>query len=166
MPFRQAQGPERSRRAARQFEGAQEIGHGGDFVALVLHTALAEDQAVARGPRADDHFGALPGGDGAAQRLAIDGDDFVGQRGAQALRPAHERVEEALRIERGEEPVERVVAGDAVGQFQKGAQPGLLGVAEKLHVLEALRPAEQRADGDEQDVFKLVQPGALDARIG
>ena len=42
----------------------------------------------------------------------------------------------------------------------------LLGVAEEFHVLEALRPAEQRADGEDQDVFERVQPGALDARIG
>ena len=70
------------------------------------------------------------------------------------------------RVERGEEAVEGVVAGDAIGQFQKSAQPRRLGVAEKLHVLEALRPAEQRADGDDQDVLELVQPGALNARIG
>ena len=58
------------------------------------------------------------------------------------------------------------MAGDAVGQLQEGAQPRLLGVAEKLHVLEALGPAEQRAEGEDQQVFKLVQPGALDARVG
>ena len=58
------------------------------------------------------------------------------------------------------------MAGDAVGQFQKGAQPRLLGLPKDLHVLEALGPAEQRAEGDDQQVFKLVQPGALHARVG
>ena len=71
-----------------------------------------------------------------------------------------------MRVERGEESVERVVAGNAVGQFQKGAQPGLLGVAKKLHVLEALRTAKQGADCDDEDVFKLVKPGAFESRIG
>jgi hypothetical protein len=40
------------------------------------------------------------------------------------------------------------MAGDALGPLQEGGQPGFLGIAEKLHVLEALRPAQQRADGD------------------
>ena len=57
--------------------------------------------------------------------------------------------------------------GMPLGSSRKVRSHGsLLGVAEKLHVLEALRPAEQRADGDDQDVLELVQPGALDARIG
>ena len=74
------------------------------------------------------------------QRLAVDGPDLPGERGAQALGPAHESLQEALRAERGEEPVEGVVAGDAVGQFQKGAQPGLLGVAEEVHVSKLSAP--------------------------
>jgi hypothetical protein len=80
------------------------------------------------------------------------GDDLLGERRAQALRPAQERVQKALRVGRGEKTVEWVMAWDALGQFQEGAQPGLPGVVEKLPVLEALRPAEQCADGDEQDV--------------
>ena len=82
------------------------------------------------------------------------------------MRPAHEGLQEALRVERGEEALESVVAGDAVGQFKEGAQPRLLGVAEEFHVLEALGSAEQGADGDEQDVLELVEAGALDAWIG
>ena len=121
---------------------------------------------MARGPRADDDLRALPRIEGGAQRLAINGDDLAAQRAAQALRPAQEGVQEALRVECGEEAVEGVVAGDAVGQLQEGAQPRLLGVAEKFHVLETLGPAEQRAEGDEEDVLKLVQPGALHARVG
>ena len=64
------------------------------------------------------------------------------------------------------EAVEGVVAGDAPGQFEKGFEPVLLGVAEVFHVVVALAAAQERADGDDQEVDEPVFPGAGDARVG
>ena len=58
--------------AAGEFECAQQFGDCGDFVAFVVHTALAEDESIARSPSVDDDFWAFSGVDGTAQRLAVD----------------------------------------------------------------------------------------------
>ena len=166
MPFRQAQGPERSRRAARQLQPAQERGHGGDFIALLGGAELAEDEAVVRRPGAHQMHGAATPAAAAAQGLAVQGDDFARQRAAQALGPGAEGFGELLRVEHGKDASEGVVAGDAVGQLQEFAQPMLLGLAELLHLHEALGPAQQRADGEQKDVVQGVALAALDAGVG
>jgi len=102
----------------------------------------------------------------AAQSLAIEGDNFADQRLAQALGPSREGLGELRGIQRGEDPPEGVVAGDAVGQCEQAAQPLALGFAELLHLRKALRTAEQRADGNDQDVTERMAFGALDARVG
>ena len=101
----------------------------------------------------------------AAQGLAIEGDDLAGQHRAQALGPGGEGLGELRGIEQGEDPPEGVVAGDAVGQFEQAAQPLALGFAELLHLRKAFRTAEQRADGNDQDVPERMAFGALDARV-
>lgn len=69
-------------------------------------------------------------------------------------------------IQRGEDPPEGVVAGDAAGQSGQAAQPLAPGLAELLHVREPFRAAEQCADRDEQDVTERMAFGASDARVG
>ncbi len=61
-----------------------------------------------------------------------------------------------MRIERLEEAVEGVVAGNALGQFQKGLEPVFFGAAKILQVIEALAAAEQRADRDDQEIDEPV----------
>lgn len=58
------------------------------------------------------------------------------------------------------------MAGNAVAQREKGFEPVVLGVAEILHVVEGFAGAEQRADGDDQEVNQVVILGAMDARVG
>ena len=152
--------------AAGQLQAAQEFGHGGNFVAFLGGAQLAEHEPVARGPCADQVHGAAARPAAAAQGFAVEGDDFAGQRLAQTLRPSREGLGELRGIQRGEDPPEGVVAGNAVGQFEQAAQPLALGFAELLHLREALRTAEQRADGDDQDVTERMAFGALDARVG
>src|SRR5206468_3846495 len=72
---------------------------------------------------------------------------------------------EGPRVEGGEDAVERVVRGDAVGQGQEPGEPGLLGVAELLDVVPAVGAGEDGAQGDGQDVRELVLLGAVDARV-
>jgi hypothetical protein len=58
------------------------------------------------------------------------------------------------------------MGGNAVAQGEKGFEPVLLGMAEVLHVIEGLPGAEQRANGDDQDVNQIVVFGAVDPGIG
>ena len=101
-----------------------------------------------------------------AQGFAILGHDLLAHGGAQTLGPAHEALQKRLGIQRRKEAVESVVAGNALGQFEKSFEPVMLGLAKILHVIEAFAPAEQRADGDDEQIDQPVIPGALDARVG
>lgn len=152
--------------AAGQFQHAHQLGQRRDLVALVGHFQLAQHQAVALRPRADDVLDRPPCRQRPAQRLAVQRDDCLGDGLPQALRPAGERVEKFGGIEGGEDAVERVVRGDAVAQAQERLEPILLGVTEFFHVIERLAATEQGADRDDQDADQVMLLGAIDARIG
>ena len=154
--------------AAGQFEAAQEFGHGGDFVALGRRAELAEDESVALRPGADQmHRAAARAARAAAaaQRLAIEGHDLAGQRRAQALGPGGESLGKLRGVEQSEDTPEGVVAGDAVGECEQALEPVALGLAELLDVHKALGTAEQRAEGDEQNVVERMAFGAREARV-
>jgi len=103
---------------------------------------------------------------GAAQGFAVEGNNFPGDALAQALRPAQEAVEKRAGFERGKEAVEGVMTGDAVAQREESFEPVVPGMAEVLHVVEALATAQQGAQGDDEDVGQIVIATGLDARIG
>ena len=98
-------------------------------------------------------------------RLAINGPHFFGKRLPQALRPAHERIEELPGIQCRKNAPKRVVARDAVGQLQKRFKPAFPACAKKGHVLEAFRAAEQRQNRDHQDVDEIVQLRSIHAGL-
>jgi len=93
--------------------------------------------------------------EGAAQGLAVHGHDTPQGLGEVPHEAAQSRLE-GLRIEQAEHPAEGVVAWNAVFQAQDLAQQGLLGAAEQGHVGAALRPAQHRSQGDEQDLHQIV----------
>lgn len=101
-----------------------------------------------------------------AQRLPVDGDDLGRKALAQAARPVHETFRELPRVEQGEDAAEGIMAGDAIGQFEKARQPFAFGFSEALKLDKVLRPAEQRADCNHQDVMKAMGLGALDPWVG
>ena len=55
--------------------------------------------------------------------------------------------------------------GDPARQLQKSFEPVVFGLAKILHVIEALAPAEQRADRDDQQIDEPVFLGARHARV-
>src|SRR5262245_5614743 len=152
-----------------QVEQLQQPGDGRDLVGLLVTGDLAQGDAGLAGPDADGVQAAQPLAaiGAAALGLAVDLQELgPAQPGPDGVDPAGEAVLEGHRAQRGEDPVEGVVAGDAVGQLQEAGQPVLLGVAESLDVIPALRPADDGAQGDDDDVGQLVPPGAADARVG
>ncbi len=52
-----------------------------------------------------------------------------------------------------------------MGQFQESSESIFLGFAENHHVLEPVRHTQQRPDGDDQQVFELVELGAFEPRV-
>ena len=165
------------------------------FVAFLCGAKLAEHEPVAHRPprrrrglagaggrasRADQRHGSATRSAAAAQGLspigqpplfpsassAVEGDDFAGQRLAPTLAPGRADLGELRGIQRGQDPPEGVVAGNAVGQFEQAAQPFALSFAELLHLRKAFRTAEQRADRNDQEITARMAFGALNAWVG
>lgn len=84
---------------------------------------------------------------------------------AQAFGPVAETLGELARVERGEDPSKGVMAGNAIGQAQKGAQPCLFGAAEVGKIHEALGATEHGEQSDEEDVFEQMSLGAIHAWV-
>ena len=74
----------------------------------------------------------------------------------EALHEAHETGLERLGIEPAEHPAEGVVAGDAVLQTQELAQERPFGPAKGLHVGAVFATAQHAAEGDDQNLVKVV----------
>lgn len=85
---------------------------------------------------------------------------------AQPLGPLREGLGEGGGVQGLEEAVEGIVAGGAARQAQDPPQQLFAGVAEVLHVVDALSTDQQRADGDDQQIGQLMLPGAFDLGIG
>jgi len=49
--------------------------------------------------------------------------------------PGQEALLKALGIEAGKHPAERIVGRDAMGQGEKGPQPGIFALTEEFHIL-------------------------------
>ena len=68
-------------------------------------------------------------------------------------------------IQAGEHVAEGVTGRDALGQIQKGAEPFLLALAEKLHLDPGVRAADDGANGDGDVVQQLVPLAPLNPRV-
>ena len=93
---------------------------------------------------------------GAAHRLPVNGHHVLGQSRSYRRDPLDEACLELLGIELGEHVREGIVRGDAVGQVQEGAKPALLRSPESFHAGPVIGPADQRAQGDHEDIAELV----------
>ena len=102
---------------------------------------------------------------GTAPALAVDGHDLTVGQGKGRLHPVPEALLEAGRIQPREDPSQRVVRRDPVGQRQEGAQPGLVERAEEGDGHETVGAAEDGRHRQHQDVRRVVQLGAVDPRI-
>ena len=80
---------------------------------------------------------------GAAQRLAVDRDDFLGRAG-QRCHPVNETALEALGVEDGENIAEVIVRGRAMVKRPEPTQKLDLLLAEPRNVDEALRAGQNR----------------------
>ena len=123
-----------------QIESVNQLGHGGDFVGFSIHNELAEGQLVVSRPRADE----VQAGAGirvvetVPQRLAIDGDELAAQRSTDGENKGGEALAKLVRVNRGEDAPEGIVAGESSRQLDPFAQPGLTRFGKALEVIEPL----------------------------
>ena len=138
------------------------------MISLLLSRTLRwrEEQPALGGPGADDPARVCAFVQGAAQGLAVQRHHFAAEHRAHALRPARQTSAELFWIQSLEDAVVGVVGGRAVAQAQEGFQPVEPDLAEVLHVGEALAAAEDRAQGDGEEVGQIVIHRGRDARIG
>lgn len=102
----------------------------------------------------------------APQRLAIDGDVLQSHRLTPLRHPLTEALREHLGVEGAEDAIDSVVAGDAVGELEEGAQPGFAALGEGVDRFEGGRSADDPDEGDHENVVEAMLLGAFDSGIG
>src|SRR5215471_522579 len=70
--------------------------------------------------------------------------------------PGQKALPKRLGMEPGKDPTKGVMGGNAMGQSEKGVEPGTLALAKKLHVLEPFPTAQERTHSDHQDIEEIV----------
>src|SRR6266542_2726337 len=149
-----------------QVEDAEQLRDSGDLVGAFFHLLLTQDQVVGHRPGADQVQATAGRGLGtAAGGLAVDGNGLEPAGRAQGRHPAAEAGSELAGVQGGEDAAEGVVGGDAVGQGQEAPEPVVLGMAEGLDVGPGLGPADDGAQGEDEDVAQGVQLGAIEAGV-
>src|SRR4051794_12776934 len=107
--------------AAVEVQGAEQLGDGRDLVRLAVDRALAEHQPAPARPGADQvqRPALVAAAAGPADGLAVDRDHLALGPDRQRLRPAGEAGLERVRVDRHEDPSERVVRGMPFGSSRK-----------------------------------------------
>ena len=95
---------------------------------------------------------------GTAHRFAVDIHHLSGQQLCQPLAPLYETLLELLQVQTGENVAEAVVGCNAIGQVQKGTEPAILTLTERVHPHPRVCPANDNGD----DAQELVALAALD----
>jgi hypothetical protein len=152
--------------------------HAVDFGIARTGVASSYTQMILHRPGADHVQGRSS--DGASGRtalgLSVDGDrpQFRPARGhgRQAV-PGHERGHpvgetplESHRVQEAEDAAERVVRGDTSREAEEGAQPVELRFGVIGDLLPAIGPAQDAADGHEDDLVESVDLPMFASRIG
>lgn len=153
--------------APRDIKHCQKLRYGADFIGVIVDLDLAQDEMILYGPSPDHFDSSLVRGAvvAAPQVLAVNGDDLAFGKFSDALNPIEEALLEGVWINPGEHVADGVVRGNAVGQLQEALEPVVLGAAKLFDADEGIGPADDRTDGQGEDVFEQVELGALDAGI-
>src|SRR5947209_18453858 len=93
---------------------------------------------------------------GVTEGLAVDGDVSQTERLSQGLDPLAEASLEGLRIEPVKDTFKRIVRGDAIGQLEEGAQPGLAVLGKANDLLPVIGSGDDSANSDGNDVDQEV----------
>jgi len=98
---------------------------------------------------------------GPAMGFTINGDQIRPYL-PECLYPLEKALLELVGVDAGEHPAKGVVRRDAIGQGEKGCQPGALRLAELFHVNPAVCAADDSTNRDNDDIEQGVVFGAVD----
>src|SRR5262249_57546329 len=101
-------------------------------------------------------------GAGAGEGREVEGEGGGAHGGVHRAQPAQEAALEGVGVQPLEDPLEGVVAGDAVGQGQEPSQPLAATPGEGLDLGEVVGPADDGTDGDDEEVPQQRPPAAED----
>jgi len=97
--------------------------------------------------------------------LAVDGDELA-RVAASPLEPGDEDGLEGVGVDGGEDAVEGVVGGDAVGQLQEGAEEVLVEFGPVGDLEEVVAAGEGAAEAEDEDILEpVLEVGALPPRV-
>ncbi len=139
-----------------QFQQVQHLRDGGDLVGLAVHRLLRQHQPRLGGVGAQQMRRALLA-PASAQGLAVQADLLAREAGQGRPRPAQERRREDPRPQPADGIAERVMRGDAVGEFQELPEPSLLFAGEGFRPHPVFDAAQHRAEDDHQNILERVQ---------
>src|ERR1700688_4250905 len=94
---------------------------------------------------------------GTPHRFAVDGNPLQTKAVTQCIDPMLEALMKGAGVQQAEDAAKGIVGGNAVGQRQKGLEPGSFGAAVLGDVLPAVRTADDGTDGDDDDVHEVVE---------
>ena len=152
-------------RAPLRSSKLQEFGDRLDFVGLAVHGNLAQAELGFGGPGADQVQRRHAARSRAAQRLAIDGHVAQTDQVRDVAQPRKATAVEHGRVQSGEDPFERVVRRDAVGQLQKGLEPRDAIGGEVDDVRPAIAVGDDATQRDGDDVDEAMVGASANARI-
>lgn len=90
---------------------------------------------------------------------------MAGQASVPGRHPAGEALLKGHGVEAGEDALEGVVGGDAMGQVQKALEPGEAFAAEQGDLLEVVGTSDDGTQGNDQEGIEGVQLAAIDSWV-
>lgn len=138
-----------------QRQHVEQFKDGGDFVALGIDRLLTQHKARFAGIGRNEmqRLGRRIAGLAAAQCLAIDGDNAANHR-VEGRHPACKGRFQRLGIDKPEKAPQRLLAGDAIPVRQEAPQPAGQFLADALHIIEVVGPAQ---NGDKRCKHNLIK---------
>lgn len=143
---------------ALQRKHIEQLQHSSNLVGLGIGGGLREHHALLTAPDTDRVQRRLFAGaiERTAQNLAIDCRDTFNLPGKARHEPLKGNTELCW-VKLTEQPAERGMAGQAVGQLEKAAQKRLLRLREQCHINSTSVATQHRAQGRQQKFMEVVQ---------
>ena len=150
-----------------QVQNLQQLWDGLDLVALYVHGSLPKHQVVARGPSAHHMQGRLAFSQRRPEGLAIQGNDISWDFLSDIPNPGQEAFAEGARLDQQKHPIERIGAGNAVGQWRADPCTVLILTSRRARWLRAALVCYDGSKlfdvvaGHDPDVARLRRPGRI-----
>ena len=143
----------------------QQLGNRRNFVGFLVHSHLAQTQAVGRCPGADQVQSLQTIRSRCTQRFAVDSNGGETQGVVQSMHPGAEASLKRLRIKPIKDAFKGIMRGSAVGQAEEFFEPIMAAPSKGFDLLPVVAATDDGTDGNGDDVDEEMLFAAVDARI-